>query len=165
MQWKARISAGGALLLGPLCACGDDARPPAVGLADRAAWASVETTKETGSAIIERVSYSSSGLRIWGEVCRPAQAGPHRVLVFTHGGFSGITDAFGITWEGGTCEALAESGWVVLASSYRGEDGSDGKIEVCLGEVDDVLEMTRIGLDQPYADPSRVAVLGGSHGG
>ena len=31
--------------------------------------------------------------------------------------------------------------------------------------MDDVIEMTRIGLAQPYADRTRVAVVGGSHGG
>jgi dipeptidyl aminopeptidase/acylaminoacyl peptidase len=155
-----------AALLTALCACGDEAGPDDAPEGDPApAWESLETTKDTATAVIERVSYRSSGLRIWGQVCRPKTPGPHKVLVYTHGGFTGIADGLGIEWNGGMCEALAESGWVVLASSYRGEDGSEGSIEVCLGEVDDALEMTRIGLAQPYADTARVAVLGASHGG
>jgi alpha-beta hydrolase superfamily lysophospholipase len=53
----------------------------------------------------------------------------------------------------------------VAESSYRGEDGSDGEVEVCLGEVDDVLAMTEVVRKQPYAESDRVAMLGVSHGG
>ena len=50
-------------------------------------------------------------------------------------------------------------------SSYRGEDGSEGSVEVCLGEVDDALAMMSIVRAKPYADTAHVGLLGGSHGG
>jgi dipeptidyl aminopeptidase/acylaminoacyl peptidase len=56
-------------------------------------------------------------------------------------------------------------GYVFLESSYRGEDGSQGGVEVCLGEVDDTLQMIAVARAQPYADPTRVGISGASHGG
>jgi dienelactone hydrolase len=126
------------------------------------AWETVERTTDTAAVVIEKVSYRSDGLRIFGQVCRPAAAGPHPVMVVNHGGFEGLAGE----WNGGTCRGLAEQfGYVVVQSSYRGEDGSDGRIEICLGEVDDVLAMLDVALQQPYADRRRVVMWGGSHGG
>jgi dienelactone hydrolase len=137
------------------------ARPPAVG----GPWESVEVTTDSPTVIVEKVSYRSGGLKIWGQVCRPKAKGPHKALLYAHGGFSGIADGLGLAWNSGTCLTLAEEGWVVIAPSYRGEDGSEGQIEICHGEVDDLLEMARIGFAQPYVDRARTVVFGGSHGG
>ena len=52
-----------------------------------------------------------------------------------------------------------------MSSEYRGEGGSEGRKEVCLGEVDDVLQMLAIADVQPYVKPDRVLMWGGSHGG
>jgi dipeptidyl aminopeptidase/acylaminoacyl peptidase len=131
-----------------------DAGPPA--------FTSVEVTKTTDKTIIEKVKYKSGSLTVVGQVCRPKEPGKRKVLIWAHGGFSGL----GMNeWNGGLCEGGANNGWVVIEPSYRGEDGSEGTVEVCLGEVDDTLEMTRIALAQPWADPTKVALLGGSHGG
>jgi alpha/beta superfamily hydrolase len=129
---------------------------------DRPDWLSVRTTQERADIVVERVTYHSGALTIYGQVCRPASAGRHPVLIFNHGGFSGITD-----WAAphGFCAAAARRGWVLAESSYRGEDGSDGQTEVCLGEVDDVLAMLEVVRSQSYADSRRVAMVGVSHGG
>ena len=84
------------------------------------------------------------------------------MLISNHGGFAGLPD-----WDDpkGFCALAAKAGWVMAESSYRGEDGSDGEIEVCLGEVDDVLAMLEVVRSQSYADPDRIAMLGVSHGG
>ena len=128
-------------------------------------WETRVVTKDTGTVIIEAVAYRSQGLLVVGQVCRPKAPGKHEVYIYAHGGFLGITDGLGMEWNGGACEQLAAEGWVVLAPAYRGEDGSEGNIEICLGEVDDLLEMTRIALAQPYSDRDRVAIVGASHGG
>jgi len=82
-------------------------------------------------------------------------------MVVNHGGFEGL----GADWNGGLCKTLAQAGFVVIESSYRGEDGSEGAVEFCLGEVDDVLAMLDIALAQTYADRARVSMIGLSHGG
>ena len=128
------------------------------------AWLSSTVTTQTASIIIETVSYLSSDgtLVLNGQVCYPADGAPHPVFVFAHGGFSGLTTEL---QPGSLCAAIAGQGFAVLEPSYRDEDGSQGAVEVCLGEVDDLLRMVQIGLAQPFADPTRVGIEGGSHGG
>lgn len=124
-------------------------------------WETSEVTFEDAQIIVEKVSYRVDGLRIFGEVCRPKGEGPFPLFISNHGGFEGIGDGF----TGGACADLARNGFVGVLSSYRGEDGSDGFIEVCNGEVDDVLEITRIAQTLPFVNPARSLMFGGSHGG
>jgi dipeptidyl aminopeptidase/acylaminoacyl peptidase len=125
-------------------------------------WLSAETTKELPGVVIEKVTYKSGDLIIVGQVCRPAGDGPYPVIISNHGGFEGLPD-----WDdpNGFCVAAAKAGWALAESSYRGEDGSGGRVEVCLGEVDDVLAMLDVVRTQSYADPQRIAMIGVSHGG
>jgi acetyl esterase/lipase len=125
-----------------------------------ASWESNEILSAANGLLISKVSYRSNGLRVFGRLCRPEGPGPFPVIVNNHGGFDGVRD-----WTGGLCRDGATNGYAVIESSYRGEDGSDGRVEVCLGEVDDVLEMLRVLLAQSHADPKRVVMLGASHGG
>lgn len=125
-------------------------------------WLSVRTTLDRTDIIMERVTYRSGNLVILGQVCRPASVGPHPVLIWNHGGFAGLTD-----WRqpDGFCANAAKDGWALAEASYRGEDGSSGDVEVCLGEVDDVLAMLEVVRRQDWADADRVAMAGVSHGG
>lgn len=147
-------------------ACGSDDDAPAADAAPSAdaaplAWEAVEVLFDDGEIVTERVKYRSGGLLIDGQVCRPVSGGPFPVVVFNHGGFMGL----GIDPMTGNCVDSARDGFVWIGSSYRGEDASEGEVEVCLGEVDDVLAMIDVALAQPYADPDRVFMWGGSHGG
>ena len=138
---------------------GGDAAPAAD--AGPTIWQSVDVLFDDGAIVTERVTYRSGGLLIDGQVCRPVEGGPFPVIVFNHGGFMGL----GVAPDSGNCVDSARSGFVWIGSSYRGEDASEGDVEVCLGEVDDVLAMIDVALAQPYADPDRVVMWGGSHGG
>ncbi|MDW8424714.1 MAG: prolyl oligopeptidase family serine peptidase [Meiothermus sp.] len=131
--------------------------PSPVGLGG---WESVQTLYRDAFLLREKVAYRSGGLKVFGQVCRPNRQGQFPIVLWNHGGFEGLQ-----VEDENLCQNLALLGYVVLMSSYRGEDGSEGAIEVCQGEVDDVLEMLAIGRTMPYANPSRVAVAGGSHGG
>ncbi len=131
-------------------------------------WLSAETLLNDGKIIVEKVSYRSGAYRIYGQVCRPAAPGKHPLFIEAHGGFAGI----GAEWQNasepaqeGICRQMARKGYVAAESSYRGEDGSDGAVEVCLGEVDDVLAMVDVVRAQPYTDAKRSGILGISHGG
>jgi len=127
-------------------------------------WASVEVTFSDAQIVVEKVSYrgpSPGAPRVFGQVCRPAAPGRYPLLVVNHGGWEGL----GGDWEASSgCRSVARNGYVEIESAYRGEDGSEGKVELCLGEVDDVLDMLAIARAQPYVDPSRVAMSGASHG-
>ena len=108
----------------------------------------------------EKVSYRSGGLRINGQLCHPNRTGRFPVLLWNHGGFEGLQAS-----DEAFCQGFANFGYTVLMSSYRGEDASEGAIEVCQGEVDDALRMLELGRGLPFASPDRVGVMGGSHGG
>ncbi len=123
-------------------------------------WESVQVAYQDATVVREKVSYRSGGLRINGQVCHPNRTGRFPVLLWNHGGFEGLQagdEAF--------CQVFAGFGYTVLMSSYRGENASEGGIEVCQGEVDDVLRMLELGRGLPYTNPASVAVMGGSHGG
>ena len=123
-------------------------------------WLTSSVTFQDSSVVIEKVSYLSTGLKVYGQVCHPANPGSYPILVFAHGGFEGLTTE----WNSGACKILGAK-YVMLQPSYRGEDGSEGKIEVCNGEVDDTIEMLKIGQKLPFANRSSVGLIGGSHGG
>lgn len=125
-------------------------------------WLSVETNRDVPGILMQDVTYRSGKLRILGQVCRPADQGRHPVIIWNHGGFAGINDRAN---PAGSCARMAKMGWVYAESSYRGEDGSRGHIEVCDGEVDDVLAFLDIVRAKPYAQRGRVAMVGLSHGG
>lgn len=140
------------------CTWGDEGQEAA----PRPDWVEAETTTDQAGILIEKVVYRSDDLDIDGQVCRPKGDGPHPVLIWNHGGYAGLDD-----WNkaDGFCALAARSGWVLAESSYRGEDGSDGRIEICQGEVDDVLAMLEVVRGQEYVDRQRVAMVGVSHGG
>ncbi|HLK38025.1 MAG TPA: prolyl oligopeptidase family serine peptidase [Polyangiaceae bacterium] len=87
------------------------------------------------------------------------------VLVL-HGGFDGDDDD---TERIG--RLLERSGVLAVAPTYRGEkrrlddQTSDGRVEVCSGEVDDVQSLLRVVRARPDVDPDRLGLIGLSHGG
>lgn len=149
-----------ALILSGCFSSGSPKQPKPTG--EGPGWLSVQRTKDLPDIIMEQVTYKSGDLVIEGQICRPTVSGRHPVLISNHGGFGGIPDKDD---PNGFCAASARSGWVVAESSYRGEDGSDGHVEVCLGEVDDVLAMIAVVRKQPYVEANRFAMFGVSHGG
>lgn len=84
------------------------------------------------------------------------------VILFNHGGISGLNEN-----SKRRCRELSAQGYVVFASSFRGEDQSEGNIEVALGEVDDVLAgLTWLEQNATltHSDLQRIALVGFSHG-
>lgn len=116
-----------------------------------------------GGVIFERLEYESGGLLIKAELCRPEDDGstPHPMLVRNHAGWQGL----GANSFDALCIQLAKDGIVVASSSYRGEDGSEGSVEFCDGEVDDVLRFTDILRKESFVRADRVATMGAEHGG
>lgn len=141
-------------------ACTDSATDATDDPTTDSVWESASTTTDDGSIVIQRVTYRSMGMKILGQVCRPAGAGPFPLIVENHGGVAGLPG-----WNGGSCAAAARAGYVQIESSFRGQDGSDGFVELCAGEVDDALAMLDIALTMPEVDPDRVVMWGSSLGG
>jgi dipeptidyl aminopeptidase/acylaminoacyl peptidase len=132
------------------------------------------TTPKNFSAaaqVPERVTWQSKdGKEIAGLLFTPPGAKPGAKLpavVWVHGGPEGQDDFRADVWA----QYLAQSGYVVLEPNYRGSSGygeafrnlnvedSNG------GEVDDVAAGAQYLVSRGLADPARLAIGGGSHGG
>ena len=123
-----------------------------------------------GTPISWRVGhYTVQGRTVHALVCVPSAPGTYPVQIINHGGYGGLDNVVALE----TCKRAAARGWMTAMSAYRGEPmpGFPGlplpdptQIEVCLGEVIDVLRLTEIVLDFPASDPSRVLMWGHSHG-
>ena len=105
------------------------------------------------------IFYSSGNLRIKAFTVRPNVTGKLPAIILNHGGTDGIGDSLRAR-----ARELARAGFAVFASAYRGEDGSDGKIEIAAGGVDDVLNGLTWWGRQKFVDPTRIGMLGSSHG-
>ena len=112
--------------------------------------------------LISQIRYPSAEKQINGRFCTADQKlfpGARPLILFNHGGVDGVS----LNNERRMLE-LCRLGYAVVASSYRGEDGSDGEIEVALGEVDDVLALLAHLQNRALIDSNRVALIGFSHG-
>lgn len=87
-------------------------------------------------------------------VCRPAGVGPFPAVLYNHGG---LGTALGGDLQG-TCEALAESGY--LARSQKRSE----TVEI-VGHLEEVLTALTALREHPDADTSRVGIMGFSRGG
>ncbi|WP_271145974.1 prolyl oligopeptidase family serine peptidase [Brevundimonas sp. NIBR10] len=112
---------------------------------------------------IERIRYRNQGLTIHGLMVAPRTPGPHPVIIYNHGGV--------MQWgrillpEVLEFNRLAERGYIVLASTYRGESGSDGQPSMDGGDVSDSLALMTVAAGLPQADADRIGMWGFSRGG
>lgn len=110
------------------------------------------------------ITYLSGGLRVKGFVLTPKKEGRFPVVIFNRGGcresIGVLTKAYVARW----LSVLADWGYVVVASQYRGAAGSEGKDEFGGADVDDVVNLFPLIDSLPNADASRVGMYGYSRG-
>ena len=110
------------------------------------------------AVLVERLTYRVDGLKINGVVCRPDTRLGRPLLNLVHGGLDSPVDA-------AVCRRFARLGYVVAASALRGQGGSQGRPEICGGEVNDARALSSLVQQRFRADPRRVGYLGVSLGG
>lgn len=111
--------------------------------------------------------YYVQSMYILGYMCYPTDGLQHKAVIINHGGFGGLDDL-----SLGYCLAGAQEGWVTAMSAYRGEVAKyydwlyrpQGQVELCQGEVTDVLRLLDIVRARPDVDSTRVLMWGYSHG-
>lgn len=113
------------------------------------------------------IAYKCTGLNITGILTRPYiredEEIKYPVIILNHGSAAGVTASYRAV-----ALDLARRGYVVLASTYRGRAGpegrSEGSPEFAKGEVIDVLQLMALGRKLEYVDSLRMGVLGEGDG-
>lgn len=110
------------------------------------------------------ITYLSDTLKVNGFLIEPKNGNKLPVLIFNRGGnreFGALTIGLLIEWAA----PIAKEGYLILASQYRGNSGSEGKDEFGGRDVNDVLNLIPVIDKLPGADPARIGVYGWSRGG
>jgi dipeptidyl aminopeptidase/acylaminoacyl peptidase len=110
-------------------------------------------------------TYETNRVYLTGLMARPylREGVKFPAIILNHGGMQGVSAPYrAVAYE------LARRGYVVLAASYRGEQGAEGHsqgvIEFAKGEVLDVLQLTELARGQPYIDSLRMGIVGYEQG-
>lgn len=111
-----------------------------------------------------RIAYASDSLRVTGYLARPKRPGPLPCVIYNRGGHgsSGVISARQAAIQ---LSAIADRGYLVVASQYRGNAGSEGLDEFGGADLDDVLALIPLLEAEPEADPARIGMWGWSRGG
>lgn len=116
------------------------------------------------SVEIYDITYLSDGLKVKGFITGPKKNGTFPAIIFNRGGnreFGAITPLRCAFIMG----KLAANGYVVIASQYRGNGGSEGQEEFGGIEVNDVLILSEVLKEIPKADADNIGMYGWSRGG
>ena len=113
---------------------------------------------------IERITYRVDDLHITGALLTPRhiKETSQPLLIYNRGGSGqfGILNIFVLA----LLAEYAREGYIILASNYRGNDGSDGKDEFGGADVRDVVELLDIGRTHPAWDGKNAFMYGHSRG-
>ena len=123
-----------------------------------------EEYKYLDSIEIYEIIYLSDGLHIRGLMAKPKKAGNYPCIIYNRGGnrdFGSLKVAHGALWLG----ELAKEGYVVIASQYRGNGGSEGQEEFGGKDVNDVVILTEVLKEVESADTEKIGMYGWSRGG
>lgn len=113
---------------------------------------------------LAKIAYASGGLRVTGMLARPKRSGRFPSVIYNRGGYgsSGVISARQAATQ---LAAIADRGYLVVASQYRGNAGSEGMDEFGGGDLADVLNLMPLIDDMAAADPGRIGMWGWSRGG
>jgi len=113
---------------------------------------------------IYKITYLSDGLKIKGLLVQPKAKGIYPCVIYNRGG----NRDFGSLKVGNILISLgqiASEGYVVIASQYRGNGGSEGQEELGGKDINDITILPDVLKEIEIADPNRIGMYGWSRGG
>jgi dipeptidyl aminopeptidase/acylaminoacyl peptidase len=112
-----------------------------------------------------QIKYMSDGLKVAGFIWKPkvTAGAPRPLVIYNRGGNREFGAVSPWTWSG--FFALLDSGFVVVASQYRGNGGGEGREEFGGADVRDILNLIPLAKSLGYVDMTNVFMLGVSRGG
>lgn len=120
--------------------------------------------KYLDSINIFAITYLSDGLKINGLLVEPKKQGSYPAVIYNRGGnrdFGALKSIHGALQLG----KVAKEGYVVIASQYRGNGGSEGQEEFGGKDVNDVTILPDVLKEVETADTNRIGMYGWSRGG
>lgn len=120
--------------------------------------------KYLDSIDIYSIKYKSDNLIVTGLMVTPKATGKYPSIIFNRGGnqdFGKLVMGHAIYTFG----ELAKEGYVVIASNYRGNGGSEGKEEFGGKDVNDVINLIDALKEVEQADTDNIGMYGWSRGG
>lgn len=123
-----------------------------------------EQFKYLDSIEIYSITYLSDGLKINGLLVKPKKNGKYPCIIYNRGGnrnFGSLKIAHGAI----TLGQIAKEGYVVIASQYRGNVGSEGQEEFGGKDVNDITILPEVLKEIEVADVDKIGMYGWSRGG
>jgi len=121
--------------------------------------------KYLDSIEIYSITYLSDGLKIKGLLVKPKkQKKKYPCIIYNRGGNREL-GALKIAHGAITLGQIAKEGYVVIASQYRGNGGSEGQEEFGGQDVNDVVILTDVLKEIEEADIANIGMYGWSRGG
>jgi len=116
------------------------------------------------SLSVSKIRYLSDNLKVNGYIVQPKKKGQYPCVIWNRGGVKEY-GALNMIRVLAMLGKLAKEGFVVIATQYRGNGGSEGQEEYGGAEINDVLNLIKVLEDIPNADTSKIGMFGGSRGG
>ncbi len=113
---------------------------------------------------IYSMGYISDGHLVTGFAVVPKKAGNYPCVVFNRGGNRELGKLL-VATAVSVMAPIAAEGYVVVATNYRGNSGSEGMEEFGGADVNDVVQLIKSLPQIEKADPSKVGLIGVSRGG
>ncbi len=113
----------------------------------------------------EEMTYLSDGIKVKGYIAYPKEINKKLpCIIWCRGGIgeAGVIDNFNAR---GIFGLIASWGYVVLASQYRGNAGSEGKDDFGGDDLNDILNLTDLSAEIDFIDNNRWGIEGWSRGG
>jgi dipeptidyl aminopeptidase/acylaminoacyl peptidase len=114
---------------------------------------------------ISEITYLSDGLKINGFLLVPSGAGKFPCVIYNRGGTGDLGALVRERVPFGLLAKIASAGYVVVASQYRGNNGSEGRDTHGGADVNDVLNLIPLLGSVPQCDVGRIGMYGQSRGG
>jgi dipeptidyl aminopeptidase/acylaminoacyl peptidase len=114
--------------------------------------------------IVHKIFYRSDSLKVNGYILEPEKGDHFPVIISNRGGaysYGAFTDSTAIRNH----KFLVQAGYMVFATNYRGNMGSEGNEEIGTGDVDDSINLFGVIDSYPRADTSSIGMYGFSRGG
>lgn len=114
---------------------------------------------------IYKITYRSSGHAVVGYILEPRTGSQLPCIIWNRGGsneFGAIQEEHLFSYQ---IARLALNGYIVIATQYSGNGGSEGKDEHGGGDLEDVLQLYKILRKYKRADVTRIGMIGASRGG